>query len=90
MTLLWSLCASLAALLVAAVNLLRVERPSDRPLAWIALFGSLAWAAGAFAFGALIGNVFDFRALIHGLSAVILAGFSLKTLLASRKAISLV
>lgn len=88
MTLLWALCASLAALLVAAVNLLRAGRPSDRPVAWIALLGSLAWAVAAFTFGALIGNVFDARALIHGIAALVLAGFSMKTLMGAGKVIS--
>lgn len=84
MTLLWALCASLAALLVAAINLLRAGRPTDRPVAWIALVGSLAWAVAAFTFGALIGNLFDPRALIHGIAALALAGFSARTLFAGQ------
>ena len=79
MTMLWSICATLLTLLIAAINLLRVERPSDRPLAWISFAGSLSWAVAAFAAGLLIGNVFDPRPLMHWLSALALAGFSLKT-----------
>ena len=33
--LLWALSGSLAALLLAALNLLRAGRPQDRPLAWV-------------------------------------------------------
>lgn len=84
LTLLWALSASLFSLLVAAVNLLRSGRPGDRPLAWIAFAGSLALAISAFTFGVLIGNAFDVRALVNGLTALMLAAFSLKTALRSR------
>jgi len=82
MTMFWALNGTQLALLIAAVNLLRVARPGDRPLAWIAFASSLAWAIGACVFGALMGNVFDPRALTHGLTALALAAFSLKAALA--------
>ena len=81
MTMLWSLCTTLLTLLIAAINLLRVERQSDRPLAWISFAGSLSWAVAAFVAGVLIGNVFAPRPLMHWLSALVLAGFSLKAAL---------
>ncbi|MGO9318647.1 MAG: hypothetical protein ACLPXT_09225 [Terracidiphilus sp.] len=81
MTMLWSICATLLTLLVAAVNLLRVERPGDRPLAWISFAGSLSWAMAAFAAGVLIGNVFDPRPMMHWVTALVLAGFSLRAAL---------
>ncbi len=81
MTMLWSLCAALLTLLVAAINLLRVARPSDRPLAWISFAGSLSWAVAAFAAGVLIGNIFDPRPLMHWVTALVLAGFSLRAAL---------
>lgn len=81
MTLLWALCATLLTLLIAAVNLLRVERPSDRPLAWICFAGSLSWAVTAFAAGMLLHNILDPRPLTHWVTALVLAGFSLKTAL---------
>jgi len=84
-TLLWALSASLAALLLAALNVLRVGRSGDRPLAWVCAGGSIAWIVVALAFGALIGNVFDFRASIHGLDAAVLAGFSFRTALGAAK-----
>ena len=77
-TLLWSLSGSLAALLVAALNLLRVNRSQDRGLAWVCVAGSVAWAVVAIAFGRLMGSVLDPRALIHAVIALALAGFSLR------------
>lgn len=81
MTLLWSLCAAVLTLLIAAINLLRAARPSDRPLAWICFAGSLSWAVAAFAAGVLIGNIFDWSPLMHWVAALVLAGFSLRTAL---------
>jgi hypothetical protein len=77
MTLLWSLCATVLTLLIAALNLLRVERPADRPLAWICFASSLSWGVAAFTAGVLIGNIFDPRPLMHWVTALVLAGFSL-------------
>jgi hypothetical protein len=78
--LVWSLSGTLAAGLVAALNLVRAGRPHDHTLAWITLVGSLAWAGVAIAFGAAIGNLFDPRVLWHAITALVLAGFSLRTL----------
>jgi len=79
--LLWALSGSLAALLVAALNLLRVGRPTDRPLAWVSFVASLAWLAVAAGFGAVIGHLTDPRAVVHGVNAAVLAGLSLRTLI---------
>lgn len=81
MTLVWSLCAAVLTLLIAAINLLRVERPFDRPLAWVCFAGSLSWAVAAFTAGVLIGNIFDWSPLMHWVTALVLAVFSLKTAL---------
>ena len=81
MTILWSLCATVLTLLIAAVNLLRVERSGDRPLAWISFAGSLSWAVAAFAAGVLIHNVFDPRPMMHWVTALVLAGFRLRAAL---------
>jgi hypothetical protein len=78
--LVWSLSGTLAAGLVAVLNLVRAGRPEDHTLAWITLVGSLAWAGVAIAFGAAIGNLFDPRVLWHAITALVLAGFSLRTL----------
>jgi len=84
--LLWALSGSLAALLVAALNLLRTGRPADRPLALVSFFASLAWLAVAVGFGVLIGNLADPRAVIHALNAAVLAGLSLRTLMRAPRA----
>jgi hypothetical protein len=88
LTLLWALSASLFGLLLAAINLLRAGRHADTALAWICLAGNLSLAASAFTFGVIIGNVFDPRALIQGLTTLALAGFSLRSALeaSARKA----
>ena len=78
--LLWAWSGSLAVLLLAALNLLRTGRPADRPLACVCLAGCLAWIAIAVSFGAVIGNVFDPRAVIHTLNAAVLAAMSVRTL----------
>jgi len=79
--LLWALSGSLAALLVAALNLLRAGRPTDRPLAWVSFASSVAWGAVAVGFGAVIGHLADPRAVIHAVNAAVLAGLSLRTLI---------
>jgi hypothetical protein len=78
----WSLAGSLAAGLIAVLNLLRSRRPADRPLAWICLVSSLCWVGVALAFGSAIGNVVDPRVLWHAVAALVLGGFSLRTLMA--------
>jgi hypothetical protein len=83
--LLWALSGSLAALLVAAVNLLRVGRPTDRPLAWVSFAASAAWVAVAVGFGAVLGHLADPRAVIHAVTAAVLAALSLRTLMRVRR-----
>ena len=86
--LLWALSGSLAALLVAALNLLRVGRPTDRPLAWVSFFASVAWVAVAVGFGVVIGNLADPRAVIHAVTAAVLAGLSLQTLMRAPRGVA--
>ena len=87
--LLWALSGSLAALLLAALNLLRAGRPQDRPLAWVSLGGCLAWMVVSVSFGRVIGNVLDRRAVIHALNAAALAVMSWRTLVrASRQVVA--
>jgi len=75
-TLVWVLAGSLAALLLAALNLMRVNRPTDRTLAYVCFAGSLAWCAVALAFGVAQQNIVDPRVLYHAIVALALAGFS--------------
>jgi hypothetical protein len=80
-TLLWALSGTLAGLLLAALNLLRVGRPEDRSLAWVCVVGGLGWLAIVIAFGRLIGNLLDFRVLIQGVITLVLVGMSLRSAL---------
>ena len=79
--LLWTEGAGIGGFLLAAVNLLRVNRPVDRGLAWVSAAGCVAWAVMAIAFGVRIGNVFDPRPLSHTIITLVLFGFSLRTAL---------
>jgi presenilin-like A22 family membrane protease len=83
-TLVWSLSGTLAGLLLASLNLLRARRPGDRGLAWVSFGGCLGWIAVALGFGAVSGNLFDVRALIHAVNAVVLASMSLRTAMAAQ------
>lgn len=77
-TLVWSLAGSLAAFLLAALNLMRVNRPHDRTLAYVCFVGSLCWFAVAMAFGMAINAVLDPRVLYHAVVALVLAAFSVQ------------
>lgn len=78
--LLWALTGSLAAFLIAATNLLRAERPHDRPLAWLSLAGSIAWLTVAVSVGKLVDNFLDARVLSNALNAAVLAALSIRSL----------
>jgi hypothetical protein len=77
--LVWAISASALATLLAAINLLRVNRPDDRSLAWICLAGCIAWIMLTLAFNVSIGNIFDPRGLTHAIVTAGLAFFSLRT-----------
>jgi len=79
--LVWALSGSLAAGLIAAINLVRGERPGDAPVAWISFVASSCWFAVAIGFGAAIGDIFDPRVLWHAICALALAAFSFRTAL---------
>ncbi|MEO6829843.1 MAG: hypothetical protein ABI164_08515, partial [Acidobacteriaceae bacterium] len=77
--LVWALSGTLAGLLLAALNLLRVDRPRDRMLAWISFLGSVGWLAVVIAFGLAIGNLLDFRVATMGAIAIVLVIFSMRS-----------
>jgi hypothetical protein len=79
--LVWAWSGSVAAVLVAALNLLRVERPDDRLLAWTSFAGCLLWLVIIALFAATLLDPRDVRPFYHGLVAAGLAGFSLRTAL---------
>jgi hypothetical protein len=78
-TLVWSLSGSLAMMLLAGLNLLRVGRPQDKTLAWICFAGCVGWAAIAIGFGVAINHLFDARVIYHGVVALALADYSFTT-----------
>ena len=81
----WAWVASVAIVLIAALSLLRVNRPGDRGIAWVAFAGSVAWTFAALVFGAvLMGYILDPRALINAIEAAALAAFSLRDALGLR------
>jgi len=82
--LVWALAGSLAALMIAAVNLLRAGRPGDRSLAIVSLLGSLGWLAVSLEFGKTINNELDPRVLWHTTCAVALAYFSARSMMQAR------
>jgi hypothetical protein len=79
--LVWALSGSLAAILLAGINLLRIDRPGDHALAWVSSAGCLAWIAIAVAFGLTLGNPLDPRVLYHVIATLALAVFSLRAAL---------
>jgi hypothetical protein len=79
--LVWAWSGSVAALLLASINLLRVNRPDDRALAWISLAGCLLWIGIVGAFAATLPNPIDPRPLYHLVVTLVLAALSLRTAL---------
>ena len=79
--LVWAWSGTVAALLLAAVNLLRASRPDDGPLAWISLAGCLLWIGIVGAFAATLPTPIDPRPLYHLIVTLILAALSLRTAL---------
>lgn len=69
----WSLTAVCYVFLIVFLQLLRINRLDDRPVMIAATIATAAWVVLALGFGHAIGNVFDFRALMHaGVSAALL------------------
>ena len=79
--LVWALSGSVAALLLAAINLLRANRPNDLPLAWISFVGCLLWIGIVGGFAATLPNPIDLRPFYHLVATLILAALSLRTAL---------
>jgi peptidoglycan/LPS O-acetylase OafA/YrhL len=77
----WSLAGSFAAILLAAINLMRVNRPGDVMLARVCLAGCLCWIAIALMFNQSIHNMLDPRGLYHAIAALVLAWFSFQNLM---------
>jgi uncharacterized membrane protein YgdD (TMEM256/DUF423 family) len=84
--LVWAWSGSVAALLLGAINLLRVNRPNDRSLAWISFAGCLLWMGIVGSFAATLPNPIDPRPLYHLVVTLILAVFRLRTAMHPRVA----
>ena len=76
--LLWALCASVLAVLLGVINLLRTYRSGDHALAWIAAAGNSSWLVITIVFGILIAKPFDPRVVGFVVIALALIAFSLK------------
>jgi len=76
----WSLGSSIAAALLATLNILRAGRPDDKTLAIITGVGTACWALVAFAFGKSIGHVLDPRPVGHVVISLVLIFFSALTI----------
>lgn len=72
----WSLGSSLAAGLLAALNIVRAGRPDDKTLAVVTAVGTGCWALVALGFGVSIRNVLDPRPLGHVVISIVLVIFS--------------
>ncbi len=83
MALLWADSGGIAELLLAALNLMRVNRPNDRTLAWVCAAGCLAWLGVVLTFGRLIGNILDPRVLIQSTITLVLLLLSLRAAIAA-------
>jgi len=77
---LWSLGSSLAAALLAVLNLLRSGRPGDRALAMVCAIGTACWGLVVLGFGVSIGNLLDPRVGMHLLASAGLVLFSVRAI----------
>jgi hypothetical protein len=84
-TLIWAWSGTLAALLLAALNLQRINRLDDAPLAWVCFVGSIAWMGISIAFARAAGIPFDLRPMTHAIIALALALTALPTLSGRRR-----
>jgi hypothetical protein len=74
----WSLAAVGYVYLVVFLHMLRITRPDDRPVMLGATVATLAWIGLALGFGVAIGNIADFRGLLHAtISAALIVTTSL-------------
>ena len=75
----WSMSGVLAAARLVALNILRNFRPHDRPIACIALAGSICWLVIVVLSGISAGSFLDPRVLIHLAAAAGLSFFGFRT-----------
>ncbi len=76
----WSFSGSIAAWLVAAMNILRIRRPSDVLIIVLALAGNLAWVGLMIWLGVVADMFLDVRLWLFIVTATGLAVFSVSYL----------
>ena len=82
-TSMWSFSGSVAAWMIAAVNILRVGRPADKGVAMVALLGALSWV-GLMVWLAVVAHMIaDIRIWLFISVAAGLSLFSIRTLRAA-------
>lgn len=79
----WSLSGVLAAALIAAINFIRTARPDDKTIVLLALAGNVGWVVVVGLFGQSIHDMLDPRVLMHGVTAAVLAVFSVRNLVSA-------
>lgn len=77
-TFIWAMSGSLAVLLLAVVNLVRVERSDDRTLAWLSFAGCVCWIVLTLGFGKATRDFLDPRVIYHVVVSLGLAVLSLR------------
>lgn len=85
LTLLWALCATLFLFLFGAINLLRVSRRGDKPLAWICLVSGLGWIAVAEDFGHITNRMANTHVLTVIVITVVICAFNVAALMAAKQ-----
>lgn len=76
----WSFSGTIAAWMIAAVNILRAGRPGDRSLAVVALAGAVAWIGLIVWLASLSGAFSDIRMVLHIGAGTGLAIFSVRSI----------
>lgn len=77
----WSFSGSVAAWLIAALNILRINRPSDTQVIALALAGNLAWVGLMIWLGFVAHMFLDVRLWLFVLTTIGLAAFSVSYLM---------
>ncbi len=72
----WSLSGALIPAMLVAVNGLRNVRPTDRAIAYLALFGNCTWMLFILLFGKTQGSLLDVRIVLHATAAFALTVIS--------------
>lgn len=78
-TLLWAVAASVLVALLGVLNLLRINRPADRSLAWVVAAGCASWTAIAIGLGLVIHDVTNPRVVANVVLALAVTGTAVRS-----------